>query len=412
MIVEGLLNALVLVKLVISTAENKGILVRHPNLLINQEEIDQIKLRIKNYDWASNLFEKLKASAEKGNLRDKALCYVITGDDQYGDSAKQWLIGNAQYFIPRYESLDLNSEPEYGAWTDWGNYAWAYDLTYHLFSQEEREPVEKWLRIACKMVIEGERIRTTTPNLLFGKHFNVALVGYCLGDKESIEWGLNDPGFNGPERGGFYQVMDTMIKDGYFWGETPIYALHYDVHGMLALAEAALHYDGTDLYSYVSKKSGASIKSLIDGYLLLGYPSEKTGIGNGSIRMATYGDGATAYYPSGTLYETYLVNPVDLSPGVPVIAGELEIAYKRYRDPAYAWLISLNPNRDTYVSYGRAALGYTALIWGEELPEKLTPPQAPSGIYPSQGFAFLRSDESPEYWSSGAMAALIMLGKW
>ncbi len=48
--------------------------------------------------------------------------------------------------------------------------------------------------------------------------------------------------------GGFYAVMDTMIKDGRFWGEAPIYALVYDVPNMLALAEAARHYDGTDLY--------------------------------------------------------------------------------------------------------------------------------------------------------------------
>jgi hypothetical protein len=39
---------------------------------------------------------------------------------------------------------------------------------------------------------------------------------------------------------------------------------------------------------------------------------------------------------------------------MPVLAGELELAYKRFHDPAYAWLISLNPARDTYISYGRA----------------------------------------------------------
>jgi hypothetical protein len=37
-----------------------------------------------------------------------------------------------------------------------------------------------------------------------------------------------------------------MIRDGHFWAEAPIYALVYDVHSMLALAEAARHYDGTD----------------------------------------------------------------------------------------------------------------------------------------------------------------------
>jgi len=38
--------------------------------------------------------------------------------------------------------------------------------------------------------------------------------------------------------------------------------------------------------------------------------------------------------------ETFLVNSVDPSPSVPVLAGELEIAYKRYKAPEYAWILS------------------------------------------------------------------------
>ncbi len=383
----------------------------HPNLLLNQEEIEQLKAKIRDCEWASRLFEKVKIMAEKGSVREMAICYAITGEKRYSDSARQRLVGNAQYFLPRYEQLDLKNQPEYGAWSEWGTWAWAYDLTYDTFSAEEHQLVQTWLRIGCQTVIEGEKFWTTTPNLVFGKHFNVGLVGYCLDDEELIEWALNDPGEHGPERGGFYQVLDSMIKDIHFWGETPIYALHYDLHGMLALAEAALHYDGTDLYNYVSEKSGASIKSVIDGYLRLGYPLERTGVGEGSIRMATYGDGSTSYSPSGALLETFLVNPVDPSPSVPVLAGELEIAFKRYKESEYAWIINLNPNRDTYINYGRAVWGYIALTHGVQLPQKLSPPKAPSGIYPSQGFAFLRSDESPDYWTSGAISVLIMQGK-
>jgi hypothetical protein len=262
------------------------------------------------------------------------------------------------------------------------------------------------------VVIEGSRLWTTTPNLVFGKHFNVGLVGYCLDDMELIDWALNDSGGpHGPQRGGFYPVIDTMINDSFFWGETPIHALHYDVHGMLALAEAALHYDGTDLYRYVSKKSGGSSKGLIDGYLRLAYPVERTGVGRGSVRMATYGDGSTGYSPDGGLIDTWLVNPIERSVRSPELGGEIELAYKRHRDPACAWLIGLNPARDAYIIYGRAALGYAALTHGEPLPEQSAPPAAPRGTYTSQGFTLLRADQSPECWRSGAMAALLMHGK-
>ena len=339
------------------------------------------------------------------------MLYVLTGERKYADSARNRLLDEARYQLPRFEKADLKTEPEMGWFSSWGMEAWAYDLTYDTFSPQERELVERWLRTACGVVIEGMKSSSTTPNLIFGTHFNVGLVGYCLGDQRLIDWALrHDGGRFGANKGGFYAVIDNMIKDKYFWGETPIYALHYDVHGMLALAEAALHYDGTDLYGYVSKKSGGSIKGLIDGYLRMAYPLERTGVRNGSIRMATYGDGSTSYSPDGTLFETYLVNPISNSERMPVLAGELELAYKRYRDPAYAWLISLNPARDTYISYGRAALGLIALTHGEELPAKLTPPAAPSGVYASQGFAMLRADESPEYWRSGSLTAMMMLG--
>ena len=126
-------------------------------------------------------------------------------------------------------------------------------------------------------MIAQENILTTTPNLVFCEHWRVGMIGYCLGDQELIDWALRDPGSHGPSRGGFYPVMDTMIRDEHFWAEAPIYALHYDVHGMFALAEAALRYDGTDLYKYVSPKSGASLKKIVDGYLRMAFPLEQSG---------------------------------------------------------------------------------------------------------------------------------------
>ena len=391
--------------------------VKHPNLLLNREEIEQTKRKIHDHKWAAELFERVKSMADemltKGarNPREAALCYVLTGDKRYADVTRRLLVQLAKEFQEGIKKVDLKVNLEWGTFSPRAIYAWAYDLTWDTFSSEERQAVESWLREDCRVVIQGEKAWTTTPNLVFEKHYGAALVGYCLGDKELIEWGLNDPGAHGPRRGGFYQVMDAMIADGHFWAEAPIYALHYDVHGMLALAEAARHYDGTDLYHYTSKNSGASIKGIIDGYLLMSYPRERTGIGGGSVRLATFADGSTNYTPRGELLDTFLVNPVGTERS-PSFAGELEIAYQRYKDPGYAWLLSLNPNRDACINYGRAVWGYIGLIHGEPLPEKLTPPPAPGGVYPGMGFALLRADESPNYWSSGGLTAVVMLGKW
>ena len=87
----------------------------------------------------------------------------------------------------------------------------------------------------------------------------------------------------------------------------------------------------------MSKKSGASIKDIVDGYILMSYPLERTGIGRGSIRLVTFADGSTSYTPRGELFDTFLVNPLDATPS---FSGDLEIAYKRYHDPGYAWLLA------------------------------------------------------------------------
>ena len=113
---------------------------------------------------------------------------------------RRLLLDYARDFQTQRPKLDLKLQPEWGAWESWGVHAWAYDLTYDTFSAEERQRVEDWLREACRMVIQGEKLWTTTPNLVFGKHYNVGLAGFCLGDKELIDWGLNDPGRTGRAR--------------------------------------------------------------------------------------------------------------------------------------------------------------------------------------------------------------------
>jgi hypothetical protein len=381
-------------------AERKA--VRHPNLLLNQQEIDQIKLKVRDHPWAARLLNRVKAKAEKDDaILETALAYALTGGSKYKRSVHDRLLGEARDQIPRYEKLDVKAEPEWGRWTWWGATAWAYDLAYDAFSADERTEIERWLRTAARTIIAQENVLTTTPNLVFDEHWRVGMIGYCLGDPELIEWALRDPGRHGPSRGGFYPVMDTMIRDELFWAEAPIYALHYDVHGMFALAEAALRHDGTDLYSYVSSKSGASLKKIVDGYLRMAFPLERNGSEGGKIRLATFGDGSTGCLINGRLDDTFL----DES-----FMAVLEVAYKRFHDEGYAWILSLDPNREAYIRKGRPAFSYVALTHGEPLPTHPQPPPAPSGLYANMGFAVIRSDESPRYWTTGGLAAVLRLG--
>jgi hypothetical protein len=383
-------------------ASQKPVAVSHPNLLLNPNEIEQVKLKIKTHPWAARLLERVKAKAEKEEAAlEAALAYTLTGEVKYAAVARHRLLREAREQMPHYDQLDVTAEPEWGRWTWWGNVAWAYDLAYGTFTANERGEIERWLRTAGRTIIAQEKVLTTTPNLVFCEHWRVGMIGYCLGDAELIEWALRDPGLHGPARGGFYAVMDTMIRDEHFWGEAPIYALHYDVHGMFALAEAALRYDGTDLYQYVSPKSGATLKKFVDGYLRMAFPPERNVNAAVKVRLATFGDGSTGCSINGRLEDTFL----DES-----FMAVLELAYKRFHDEGYAWMLSLDPNRESYITKGRPAFSFVALTHGEPLPKDPQPPPAPSGIYPNMGFAVIRSDESPRYWSTGGLAAVLRLG--
>jgi hypothetical protein len=383
-------------------AGRKGVDVRHPNLLLNRQEIEQVKHKVREHAWAARLLDRVKAKAEQdGAAVETALAYGLTGEERYGRGVRERLLAEARDQMPRYEKLDVKAEPEWGRWSWWGATAWAYDLAYDACAPDERAEIERWLRTAARTIIAQEKVLTTTPNLVFDEHWRVGMIGYCLGDAELIDWALRDPGGHGPHSGGFYPVMDRMIRDGQFWGEAPIYALHYDVHGMFALAEAALRYDGTDLYRYESPKTGASLKKLVDGYLRMTFPLERSDSGGGKLRLATFGDGSTGCFISGRLHDTFL----DES-----FLAVLEVAYKRYRDEGHAWVLSLDPGRAAYIRDGRPAFSYVALTHGEPLPLQPRPPSASSGVYESMGFAVIRSDESPGYWTAGGLAAVLRLG--
>ncbi|HVR87210.1 MAG TPA: right-handed parallel beta-helix repeat-containing protein [Planctomycetota bacterium] len=379
-------------------AEPKRAPVRHPNLLLTREEIEQVKLKVKEQAWAAKLLDRVKEKAEKENATlEAALAYVLAGDPKYLRIAREHLLSDAKGQMSHYEKIDVKAEPEWGRWNHWGSVAWAYDLVFEALTAQERDQIERWLRTAARTMIEQENVLSTTANLVFCQHWRVGMIGYCLGDPVLIDYGLRDPGCHGPSKGGFYPVLDTMIRDERFWAEAPIYALHYDLHGMFALAEAALRYDGTDLYRYVSPKSGASLKKLVDGYLAMAFSMEKGGL----IRLATFGDGSTSCALSGQLEDTFMDGS---------FMAVLEVAYKRYKEEGYAWVLSLDPERASFIRRGRPAFSYVALTHGELLPERPAPPTAPCGLYPSMGFAMIRSDESPGFWTSGALSAVVRLG--
>ena len=96
-------------------------------------------------------------------------------------------------------------------------------------------------------------------------------------------------------------------------------------------------------------------RSLVDGYIALTYPRERTGVGPGSFQIATYGDGSTEN-PHSKHHGTdaiYLVNlPWNRENYRHEIIDTIEQAYYLSRAPKYAWFLSHEVEREPSLLYG------------------------------------------------------------
>src|SRR5262249_23297729 len=132
--------------------------VKHPNLLLNRDEIEQVKAKIAKYPWAAAVLEKTRQEALTPSGWDntflaQAFCYVFTGDRSLAARARGYLLGRV-------------NEQTFGSWgQSWGAIAWTYDLVYDTCSEAERAQIERWLKAACTAQIEDERRSTTDPGL-------------------------------------------------------------------------------------------------------------------------------------------------------------------------------------------------------------------------------------------------------
>src|SRR4029434_4924578 len=88
---------------VVQEDDQKGVAVHDPNLLLNQAEIDQIKLKVRENAWAARLLDRVKAKAEKdGAAVEAALAYVLTGQTHYARSVRNRLMNEAREYMRHF----------------------------------------------------------------------------------------------------------------------------------------------------------------------------------------------------------------------------------------------------------------------------------------------------------------------
>src|ERR1051326_8321766 len=378
----------------------------HPNLILNKEEIQEIREKVRTQPWAAKILERMKHEVQRQDPDSEfhlsaAVLYALTRDRQYIASALPALSTKAtEWQQPLTQYI----------WNIGGEEAIIYDLLYDALDPPTREQFEHQMRQGARHAIDYANSKRQTWNMFWIQHAQVALIGFVTGDQELIDWGMNDSGGGSFEKighkryGGFYQGREACTKDG-AWAEPNAYAYYIVLPYLVAVAEAQRHYDGTDLWTWKSPK-GNTLKHMFDRALDRTYPGEQGSATGLSYRMASFGDAGTQ--SDG---DFWLANISGVSTGSHQWRFDLgslfDVAYARTGDSRYAWVATRDATRDIAIR----PLGYAALLYGKSMdPSLIKPPPAPSAVMTNLGMAMLRADESPGYWTGKGLAVFFMMG--
>jgi hypothetical protein len=389
------------------------------HLLLTARDIEEIKGKIERYDWARNLFERIRTDDtflvmqkeevttgqmamkyvwEEGRfVRDRSLAYALTGDDTdipaISGILEERFLGDWQFpnlDMSIHLAVPFTFESMIHYWSFWlllANHVHGFTLIrkHGSFDLPKIGRYEESFRRAleAKKVNYGEYLEL--HNCQFWDLTCLGVLGVLLEDDEAVDTAING-------HYGFKQML-SMYFDGLFWHEATVYAWHYMSSCAIMLAEACMKNGYENLYEYVSP-AGGSIKAMFDGWI-------RTAFAGG--RIATCGEqgnqAAVVDEPctksSLDINDAFLFNNESYRD-----SNKFEIAYRVYKDPAYAWLLSLNSKRD---SWDHAFWGYPALTHGVPI-GVITVPAAESAMFPQYGAAMVRSDESDKYWLSDALA--------
>jgi hypothetical protein len=365
-----------------------------------EKERTRIRQVIATQEWAKADYTRIQEAARKGDGFVAAFLYALDGDPVYVPIAQKWLLekfgtnagltkrargalDNPEFFKAGVPSLndvfyDTNFSPYVG-------FDWVYNGLEPAARQEIQEGIAAFMRFKMRSMDRW----TQTPNLVFKPTSIVAFAGLAIQDREAIDWGF----YRKPESriGGYFPVINNMLKDGGPWHEAPTYPIaHTDLYCMGMVSRYRALYDGKDWWA-AKAPNGGSPKGLMDYYLDTAYPIERTGYGPGQIRVVTYGDGAT-----NAKHDLFLVNPA--GPALDS-TNALIAAYNASGGPSLAPFVAMVPDYKP------------TLIDRRPLPEKIEFPSASSKIWPDYGLAILRAEESPAYWNSDAPVVFHLMTK-
>lgn len=372
-------------------------------LLLTPEDLADIRARVETFPWAAALLEAVRADAantsgqvpEDRCVRARGLLWAVTGQSVSLPETADTMIRHFKCESSDPPGLEVH-DGNWGFLMANGRHVWAFDLLrdHPAFPAARRETLERYLGRVLEAKKKLLSQWTWLPNNTgFWDVANTAVLGALLDDRDAIALAIDGPF-------GFKHAL-TLLRDQRFWPEPQPYAIGYVIASFLLIAETSRARGGEDLYAYRGPE-GQSIKGLMDSWLELTFADGRmANVGDQSEHASGTG---TPDAPTGkTTRDNHLFSR-DPACAVPYY----EIAFRRFRDPVHAWILSHVPKRDSNDGF---VWGGTALTHGLPL-DDVRAPAAPSIVCPEYGCAILRADETPSYWHSGAPSLLLRKGNW
>lgn len=413
----------------------------YPRLTVTAAELTQFKQRAESRPELKAALLEMIAQGEEALNRDvshlppkdddahyglsKEVCHLgyaalLSGDMRFAHKEKEIVLRYADAYLTfpcLPEARVFKDSLHEGMWL--ANMAEACDLLFatDVLSKTEKAHIEKdMLRPAANELMQDRR---STPARRNGHHqcYNfqvihcaaVGRVGFLLNDARYIAWALGDaPRVEiPPDRQGIIEfgygfrhlIKHDISDDGLHWERSLGYHF-YVAQYMVKLCEAALR-NGIDLWHLSVPDDSAQNENGSGNY---------THDGNNGPKSAKLLFDGPLYYPFGDLS---LAAIADGGGGSLTESAELyELAYRRYNDPHYAWLLQRSYRTRGGLKRRFEGVDTGKLPWNlvETLPEG-TPPlpvaspahipdlkfgtdgivRCGSSLFPSSGFAILRA---------------------
>ena len=206
----------------------------HPCVIFDDDLLNEIRQKIGHADWAKAAYEKAYKASEEWSYpsidfnndylfdtshahhaRDCAIIYQISGETRFAEKTasflREWSAPDGYRRLPRAGNQELVHDGEF-----FKSAACAYDLIYDWdgWTEKDRENIEQTMRFYMEY-IDAEICSGEASNWLLAEIAGAVYSAAVLGDKERMERFLYGPG------GAADELAKGVLDDGW-WYEASI----------------------------------------------------------------------------------------------------------------------------------------------------------------------------------------------